>query len=99
MESIVYVVVVKPSFKSEGNEYAHAITSSNISLWCSFEAAADRLNRGKQQLLDKGYYVADSAAPDNEYGSVYWVRLEHESGKVSILEVLRKSVSGELVQI
>lgn len=96
MRSVIYVLVAKNFYLSNGVEYAAAISSQNISLWRSFDEAVEILNQAKEQLLQSQYYVENSSNEDNIYGRVYWVRLAHENGRAVVLEILRKSVDGVL---
>lgn len=99
METWIYVVVVKYLFVHNNIEYASAIDSHNISLWASIEEAYDIINRVKQQLEKTGYLIKDSAAPETEAGTVYWCRMERNNSRAAVLEVLRKSVAGNLFQV
>lgn len=99
MKSIIYVLVAKNFFEHENNEYATAVDSKNISLWCSFGEAAKALNQAKSQLIEEGYYILNCRAEDSDYGRQYWIRLENGKGRAVVLEILRKSVSGDLVII
>lgn len=99
MEQIVYVLVAKNFYTSQGIEYACVIASPNIALRCSYADALEALCGGQKQLMDKGYYVVNSANEDNTYGRQHWVRLENGKGRAAVLEILRKSVSGELTQV
>lgn len=96
MRSVIYVLVVKNFYLSNGIEYAAAISSQNISLWRSFDEAVEILNQAKEQLLQSQYYEENSLNEDNIYGRQFCVRLAHKNGRAAVLEILRKSVDGVL---
>lgn len=99
MKQIVYVLIAKNFYTSGGIEYACAIASQNIALFCSIGEAIDKVVGEIENLMDKGYYVNNSGVDENTCSRQYWARLENGKGRAIVLEILRKLVSGELTQI
>lgn len=99
METWIYALVDTCFFKSNGVEYACALSGPDVQLFANYDAAIDTKASLQEGYYKDGFHLVGSDYQSGDKGVCYWSRVENLDGVAHVLAIYRKSVVGDLFQV
>lgn len=99
METWIYALVDTCFVKSNGVEYACALSGSDVQLFGDYDVACAEKTKLQEGYYEQGFHLAGSDYQSSDKGVCYWSRVENWDGVAHVLAIHKKVVVGDLFQV